>query len=893
MAMPKIEFEKFTLPNGLQLILHIDQKLPVVHVNQWFHVGSKNERSGRTGFAHLFEHLMFQGSKNTTGDYFACVEKAGANLREKGVNGTTDFDRTNYFATVPSGNLEYILWIESDRLATLDEALTQEKFDLQRDVVKNERRQRYENEPYGRAFMLITEHLHPAGHPYSWDVIGSHEDLTAATLDDARLFFHQFYSPNNLSLVIAGDFHPDEAKRLVIKYFGSIPSGPALDRPRRWLPSLAGEKSIDVRDRVSLDRIYIAWPAPAFFDADEPELNHAAAILSDGLAARLPKMLLYDRQICSDVYAANISNELSGLFLIMATARPGVSLDEIDDAIMKEIGELAKNGPTPAELSRAQIKREYAFIAGLERIGGFGGKADLLNLYNVYLGSPDCFDRDVLRHRQVGLDRLRSTFARWLDSRNRLVVRFRPEISGRVSCPDVDHSVSPPLGTDRPFHVPEVQTMDLENGLRIFVVERHELPKVSVTLVTRAGSTCDSAGKEGAAYLTLQTVDKGTSTRSALEIEQSLGDLGTAIERSIGREYLMISFDVLTENLLPALGIFSEAVLNPIFPESECEREKKLLSDDLAQEETVPSALAARIRSMLTFGHIHPYGRPYRGFPSTIAGLAQTDLASIHRSRWQPGGSALIFAGDITLADASNHARMAFGKWARGKLPGLMLPQPRPSFPGRICIVDRQDAAQTYITLAIPGPKRTTSDYYAFRLADAIWGGGGFRTRLNLNLREKKGYSYGVSSSMALYRNAGMWSAQGSVQTDKTAEAVVEFFRELKGMAGEMPITIDELNEAKTVRIRGYAQQFETLSRIGGQIAELWAAGIPITEMLRVTDEISKTTRADVDAAARRYSTPKQSTILLIGDRSKIEPQVRALNLGEVVILDARGSIAQ
>ena len=294
-------FEKYTLPNGLQVILHVDRKLPIVHVNQWYHVGSKNEQKGRTGFAHLFEHMMFQGSKNASEEYFTYVERAGANLQEGGVNGTTSSDRTNYFATVPSGNLENILWLESDRLATLLDATDIKKLDNQRDVVKNERRQGLENQPYGRWYPLALEAVFPTGHPYSWPVIGSQEDLTAASLTDVKEFFRRYYTPNNLSLVIAGDFDPAEAKRLVEKYFGAIPPGPALDRPARWVPVMNGEKIVEVNDRVPQERTYMAWPAPAYFTEDEAALNLATLILTDGLSSRLNKALVYDKQLCSAV----------------------------------------------------------------------------------------------------------------------------------------------------------------------------------------------------------------------------------------------------------------------------------------------------------------------------------------------------------------------------------------------------------------------------------------------------------------------------------------------------------------------------------------------------------------------------------------------------------------
>jgi zinc protease len=348
-------------------------------VNQWYHVGSKNERPGRSGFAHLFEHMMFQGSKNAEGEYFAHAERAGANLREGGVNGTTSNDRTNFFATVPSGNLEYLLWLESDRLATLLDVTDQKKLDNQRDVVKNERRQSLENVPYGRWFALAFEAVFPAGHPYSWPVIGSQEDLTAASLDDVKEFFRRYYAPNNLSLVIAGDFDPAEATRLVEKYFGPLPPGPALDRPARWLATLDGEKVIEVADRVPQERTYIAWPAPEYFSRDEAALHLTASILTDGLSSRLNKALVYDRQLCTYVSAFNVAYEIGGMFVVIADARPGVALAQVEKVIGEEIAALAKTGPTLAELARVKTKQEFDFVSGLERIGGFGGKADQLN----------------------------------------------------------------------------------------------------------------------------------------------------------------------------------------------------------------------------------------------------------------------------------------------------------------------------------------------------------------------------------------------------------------------------------------------------------------------------------------------------------------------------------
>jgi zinc protease len=519
-AAPEIAFQKHTLPNGLQLILHVDRKLPVVHVNLWFHVGSKNERVGRSGFAHLFEHMMFEGSKNASQIWEIYAEKAGANLfdGDEGGGGGTDWDRTSYQISVPSANLEYVLWLESDRVATLAEAISKERFEKQRDVVRNERREKLENIPYGWWRKLIFEDLYPYRHPYANDVIGTHEDLLAATLDDIKDFFRTFYTPNNLSLAVVGDFDPAEAKRLVEKYFGGIPAGPPLDRPPRWIPTLDGERVIEVRDRVQQERTYFVWHSPAWFDPGDAELELASTILTEGLSSRLNKNLVYEKRLCSEVSSFQRSREAASLFVVSATARSGSSLAAVEAIVGKEVARLARDGPTLAELNRAKAKWELGFISGLETLGG---KADRLNQYNTYLGEPGKFEADLARHRSPTVVEVRNVVAQWLNTRNRLVVRFRPEISGREMGVALDRAQPPALGADRPFHAPEVRSGRLGNGLEVLVIEQHQLPKVAVYLVTRSGSADDPPGKAGLASLTAQTMRVGTRTRKTLEIEEA------------------------------------------------------------------------------------------------------------------------------------------------------------------------------------------------------------------------------------------------------------------------------------------------------------------------------------------------------------------------------------
>lgn len=883
----RIAFEKYTLPNGLTVILHEDHKLPFVHVNEWIHVGSKNEKPGRTGFAHLFEHLMFEGSKNATGKYISLAEKLGANLFSGGVNGTTNNDRTNYFITAPSGSLETMLWLESDRIATLGDALTKENLDHQRDVVKNERRQGLENQPYGRAFKLMDENLFPMGHPYSWQVIGSHEDLSAATFEDVKDFFKTYYVPNNLAMVITGDFDPVETKKLVAKYWGGIPAGPALDRPAHWIPKLEGEKVVEVKDRVAQERVYLTWPAPAFFEAEGAELDLAASILSDGLASRLQKALVFDKALCTEVNAFYWDREISGSFVVLATARPGVSLAETERIIGEEIARFAKEGPTAEELGRAQTKFELGFMNGLERIGGFGGKADRLAIYETFLGDPGKFETDLGRYARATPGSVRQAVDHWINNRNRVVVRFHPETAGRADATPLDRSVKPASTPDRPFHAPQSQSAKLPNGLEVLVVPRPELPKVAFTWVSKVGSMADPQGKEGLVNLAWRVLDKGTKARQALDIENALGNLGVTLSGSVAREYASVSFEVLKRNLGPALDLVSDVIQHPTFPATTVEMERKKLLDRLAQDATNPNALAARIGPALLFGADHPYGRPESGLAETVARITAEDLVKFHGTMLKPANSALVFSGDITLKEARDLAAKWFGGWSGQSAALTSVPLPKP-IPGKVFAIDRQDAAQTLVAQVLLAPRRKAEDYYALQLVDAVWGGG-FNTRLNMNLREDKGYSYGAFSSLQPYSTSGLWMASAGVQSNKTKESVAEFQKELDFLGGGRLVSDKEVADAKANRVRGFAQQFETLGSLQGQVAGLWAAGLPMTELQREYDETDKATLPMVLAAERKYVKPSEARLLLIGDREKILATAKELTLGEVVFLTPEG----
>ena len=887
-AAPKVEFEKFTLANGLQVILHVDRKLPIVHVNEWFHVGSKNEKRGRTGFAHLFEHMMFQGSKNAPGVYFKFAEKMGASQND-GVNGSTETDRTNYYITVPSSALEQALWLESDRLTGLLDGLTQARLDNQRDVVKNERRQNLENVPYGRAFSLIQENLFPPGHPYSWPPIGSMEDLSAASVDDVKEFFRTYYTTNNLTLTITGDFDPAETRAWVSKYFASIPPGPVLDRPKRMTTTLDSEKLVVAYDHVPQERVYMVWPSVPFWDPEEASLDLAAAILGDGLSSRLQKLLVYDKQACTAVSAFHWTLESAGAFIVVATARPGEKLEAIEEAITAELARLADGGPTQQELDRAKNKFEFSYVSGLEQIGGFGGKADQLARYNTYLGDPGMFEADIDRYHKATIESVRTALGRVANNRKRLLLRFLPDKAIQSDVKEPDRTKEPPSRPDRPAVIPEVKTATLDYGLEVLAVEKRELPKVAVMLMVRGGFGAEPVEKAGLANLLLRTIDRGTKTRSALEIEDAFGDLGTELSGDCRREWLTLAFDSLTRHLPKAMEVFSDVVLHPSFPEAEVERERKRALDALMQEQEDADRISARLIPILGYGATHPYGHPKTGDEKTVKALTPAELQAYYDKLYRPGNAALIFAGDISIDEAKAAAQKFLGAWEKRPIELPEVGEAHPAAAGKVYLVDRPGSPQSVVAQVLPGATRNSPDYYPMKIVDALWGGS-FGSRLNMNLREEKGYSYGVFSAPVFNSAAGLWMASGGVQSKVTTASVAEFVKELQGITGSKPLTAKELEGAKTNRIRSYSQNFDKLSSVVAEVGALWAQKQPLSELAAEPVELGKVTLDQAAQVAKKYLIPAEARLLVVGDAAQIEAGLRAMNLGELVKLDALGN---
>ena len=592
--IPELKFQKFTLANGLDVILHEDHATPIVGVNVWYHVGSKDERPGRTGFAHLFEHMMFQGSKHYDKVYFGPIQSVGGRL-----NGSTAMDRTNYWETVPSNYLELALWMESDRMGFLLPAMTQAKLDNQRDVVKNERRQSYENRPYGLVHETILAALYPPDHPYSWPTIGSMKDITEASREDIADFFRRYYHPANASLCIAGDFDPAEAKRLVEKYFGPIPAGPKVVHPKPWTPELKEEKRIHMTDRVGLARVYIVWPTPRHFTPEDAALDVLGHVLAGGKTSRLYRALVREKQIAQDVQAYQDGQELTGEFAIVATVRPGHTIAEVEAAIAEEIDRIKAEPPTAEEMERAVNTFEARLVRSLESVSEFGGRADRLNLYNIYTGDPGYMAKDFGRYGCVDAAKVTQMAKQFLGP-GRVVVEVVPgsEVSiqpnplvpaeaarardgqatplalpgdglagARGLAAEGAGRESLPEGAAEPkFSLPPVKRATLSNGMQLLLVEKHELPVVNLHVVFPAGRANDGQQTPGLAEMTAAVWDEGTAKRSAEEIASQLGGMGASLSVSADWDTTSVRLFSLKRHLPKALEIFADVLREPSFP---------------------------------------------------------------------------------------------------------------------------------------------------------------------------------------------------------------------------------------------------------------------------------------------------------------------------------------
>jgi zinc protease len=883
-----IPFQRFVLPNGLTLIVHEDRKAPIVAVNVWYHVGSKNEKPGRTGFAHLFEHLMYNGTENYDKDFFGPLEQAGAT----DMNGTTNEDRTNYFQNVPTNALDLALWMESDRMGHLTGAISQPKLDEQRGVVQNEKRQG-ENEPYGKVWDFLTPKLYPANHPYSWTVIGSMEDLDAAKLNDVKDWFQSYYGAANAVVVVAGDIDAATARQKVEKYFGDIPAGPPVARQQAWVAKRTGSQRGIMQDRVPQARIYKVWNIPGWGTRDGDYLNLVSDVLSTGKTSRLYKRLVYDEQIATDVSASLDLREIGGLFVIQASARPGIDVARVEKAIDEEMARFLSAGPTASEMRRVKTQYRAGFIRGVERIGGFGGKSDVLAQGEVYGRRPDFYKVQLNRVATATPAQLLSSAKQWLtDGVYSLEVHPFPEHHAAKA--GADRSKLPDTGAPPDTKFPSLERATLSNGLKVVLARRAAIPQVRFDLILDAGFAADQSTIPGTASLAMAMLDEGTGRRTSLQISDELAQLGANLGTGSKLDVSSVSLEALKENLDPSMEVFADVILNPSFPRTDFERLKKQRIAQIQQEKADPVGLALRVFPGLVYGPAHAYSNPWTGSGTeeSTARIKREDLVRFHQTWFKPNHATLVIVGATTMAEIKPRLERLLATWKPGEVPAKNIATVSRTQRPQVYVIDRPGSLQSVIIAGHIAPPKANPQEVTIETMNSVLGGD-FSSRVNMNLREDKHWSYGAYTFFRDARGQRPFLAYAPVQTDKTKEALLELDKELRGIIKGRPIEPAELARAQASLTLTLPGSWETMSALAGSIGNIVTYGLDDRYYDTFAEKVRAQTVEGVTGVAAEILHPDQLVWVVVGDRSKIEAGLRELKLGEIKLIDTEGKPVQ
>lgn len=881
-----IPYTKYTLDNGLTLIVHEDHKAPIVALNIWYHIGSKNEKEGRTGFAHLFEHLMFNGSENYDDDWFKPMDRIGAT----GLNGTTNQDRTNYFETIPKNSIDVALWLESDRMGHLLGAITQEKLDEQRGVVQNEKRQG-ENQPYGKAFSTVFKNVYPKGHPYSWSVIGSMDDLNAASLEDVKEWFSTNYGAANATLVITGDITPEVALEKVKKYFGDISAGPPLTAQSEWIAKRTGVHKQVMYDRVPQSRVYKVWNIPGVKSFETDYLDLVSAVLSADKNSRLYKRLVYDEKVASDVTAFSFASEIGGLFGIVATSLEEKDLAYIEKAIDEEIKKFIKDGPTKEELARVKTDYRANFIRGLERIGGFGGKSDILARNHVYNNDPHFFKSSLKRIALASTKQLKDAARNWL-SDGEYQLEVLPFAKYKVTESTVDRSKGlPEVGEPPKVKFNEFSRFTLSNGLRVIMAERHAIPVVRMRMMLDSGFAADQFSKPGVANLTMSMLDEGTKKLSSLEISDIQSNLGTNLWANAGLDVSTVGLNTLTENLQASLDLFSDVILNPSFPDKEFQRLKQQQLAGIKQEKSSPFGVAFRVMPKLIYGKGHAYSAPFSGTgdEESVANMTVGDLKQYYNTWFKPNNATLIVTGDSNIDELKPMLEKAFKSWKSGDVPQKKLDLVEKPTESIIYLIDRPDSQQSAIVNAQIVPQYGFDQEMPLQAMNEVLGGS-FNARMNMNLREDKHWSYGARTMIQDTQAQRALFTTAPVQSDKTSESMLEIYNEISGIIGEKPATADELARAMDKKVLTLPGRWETAGAVERDLAKMVRFGLKDDYWNTYPDKIRSVNLDEVNKAAKDLVNPDQMIWVVVGDMSKVGKKIEALKLGKIVYLDKDGN---
>jgi zinc protease len=909
LKLPEIKYETYTLPNGLKVIAHEDHRLPLVAVDLWYHVGPLNERAGRTGFAHLFEHMMFEGSEHVGEKaHIKFVEGAGAT----DVNGTTSFDRTNYFETMPANQLELALWLESDRMGFLMEGLDRTKLTNQRDVVRNERRQS-EGRPYYLANEKTFQLLFPKENPYYANVLGSHADIEAARIADVRDFHQQFYTPNNASIAIAGDFDPKKLKELLTKYFGPIPQGPPVAPVNVATPPITAQKRAVVTDDVQLQQVKIAWLTPPAYTPGAYDTDVAMFALGGAKDSRLDEALVYKTQMAQSVTCENEGLKLTGIATCSITLKPGVKLEEAEATAWDVIAKLQAEGPTAAEVEAAKAVNLTRKITGLQQLGGFGGIADTMDEYNQYTGDPGYLPKDIAAAQAVTVAGAKAAAVRYFAKDAAVVVYTVP---GKKVLDDVPRSpentdadvklvnpytdefeasqswrkTPPAPGPALTFHLPAAKTFALKNGLKVYYVEDRNLPVISAQLTARAGAENTSASEAGLASLTASVMSEATTTRDHALLAAAEEAVGTSITVSAAMDSASAGVTVTSNNADAGLDLLADVIERPAFKPDDLDRLKKRRLVGIAQEGDSPQTVALRVGRKLLFGD-QPYGNYTTGTKESVGAVTRETMTGFYKAHFGPADSALLFAGDVNEAEARRLAEKYFGGWEN---PVAALPTipPTPPAPSRhIVIVDKPGAPQTALFAFGLGVPVTSPDMEAIQTMNYTLGGA-FASRINMNLREEHGYTYGAQSQFSPYRQGGSFIAGGLVRTDITGPAAKELLYEISRFPANPP-TDAELKMARDSNTQSIPGLFETTDATAGAESSIFLYNRPLDYYSTLPDKYRAVTASDVTRVAKDDVHPDNLIIVCVGDRAKIEPGLKDANLGPIEYRTVTGELVK
>ncbi|PZP33791.1 MAG: peptidase M16 [Roseateles depolymerans] len=901
-----IRLDKITLDNGFEVILVEDHRLPLVAFNLWVHAGPRNEAAGQTGFAHLFEHLMFAGSRHVPrGEFDKYIDAAGGTDS----NGSTNFDRTNYFFTLPSNQLELGLWLKSDMLGWMIDEVDSVALANQQDVVRNERRQSFENRPYGIAEEALYQALYPAGHPYRAAVIGSHADIQSIQLKDVKDFARTYYRPNNATLVLAGDFDPKQAKALVQKYFSSLKAGPKPPAVKVETPQITTERRVVVTDRVELERLDIAWHTPPMFAAGDAELDIAAHVLGGGKASRLYELLVRDKQLAQSVQVGQDSMSLSSVFNIEVVARPGASMDEIERLVDAELARLAAEPPSAGELAQARASIETQLLQRMEKVTTL---ADLVNHYNQMAGDPGFVGQDLTRYRSVTPAAVSATVARWLGKQARVVVLARP--GEQVLPPDVP---TPPLPTQaakgereslnaaepwrnkapaaaraKPLTLPAAHSFTLANGLTVIHSPKPGLPLVSASLVLRAGQGANPAQQSGLAGFVAAMLPEGTSSRSAQQIAEASAAAGITLQSVAGGEGAQIDFSGLKSSARQGLELLADLALHPAFAPAEIERVRAQRLAALAQGREQAALVANQVANRVSYGDGHPLALPALGTEAALKAVDAAALRAFWQAHYRPERAALVVAGDLGEAELRALVEPLFGGWhgEGAAAPATPLPPARP-VAARTVLVDKPGAPQTALAIVAPGPFASAPDAAAIEVMNGALGGL-FTSRINNQLREVKGYTYGIYSGFTMGRERGQFGIRGSVRTDVTGPALADIVTEVAAMRAR-PMGAAELGRVRNAELLSLPGRFDTNAAVVGGYAANWVTGLPLSAITREPARLAAVTAAAAQKAARAHVDPAQLIVVAVGDKAKVLPQLKALGREAVELRAADGEVVK